>query len=115
MNKIKPFRLFESKIDNLQDISHDCVDIMQELEDSGFRILVSTTIEDSNRLRITCKIARLNAFRWGRYNVVDVYDRLNDYLSIYGFTEISRSVGNVGNFPIVDGMYEASIIFEENK
>ena len=119
MRYLYTYKLFEnqeeSKIENIEDICDICIDIMQELEDSGFRIGTSVTTQDNSRkLRLTCNIAKSVAFRWGRYHVVDVYDMLNSYLSSEGFTEVSRSVGNVGNFPIVDGMYQASIIFDEN-
>jgi len=118
MKYLTKYKIFESQedsnIENIEEICDVCVDIMQELEDSGFRIGTSvSTQDDSLKLRLTCNISNSNAFRWGRYHVVDVYDRLNSYLSTEGFTEVSRSLGGVDKFPVVDGMYQASIIFDE--
>lgn len=123
MRRIKSYKLFESNIDDIEEIIYNCEDIMMELQDDGFRIIASSStilskiynpLNKSYRgFRITCKIAREFAHRWGKYRVIDVYDRLNDYLSGVGFEEVSRSLGDVSKFPVVDGMYEASIIFDE--
>lgn len=118
MKYLDTYRLFESQedsnIENIEEICDVCIDIMQELQDAGFRISTSVSRQDDSlKLRLTCNIAKSVAFRWGRYYVVDVYDRLNDYLSTEGFIEVDRSLGNVSNFPVVDGMYQASIIFDE--
>ncbi len=119
MKYLDTYRLFEgqeldSNIENIEEICDVCIDIMQELEDSGFRIGTSVSRQDDSlKLRLTCNIAKPTAFRWGKHYVIDVYDRLNDYLSTEGFIEFDRSLGSVANFPVVDGMYQASIIFDE--
>lgn len=119
MKYLTKYKIFESqeedsKIENIEEICDVCVDIMQELEDSGFRIGTSVSRQDDNlKLRLTCNISNSIAFRWGKHHVVDVYDRLNTYLSTVGFVEVDRSLGSVAKFPVVDGMYQASIIFDE--
>ena len=115
MKYLSTYKLFEdqSNIENIENITYECIDIMQELEDSGFRIGTSVSNNDDLKLRLTCHISRKTAFGWGRYKVVDIYDRLSNYLNSVGFVEISRSLGDVSKFPVIDGMYQASIVFDE--
>ena len=107
-------------IDELQmwikEVTSTCRDIMLELQDVGMETDVrrSLYMKEKNSVLVDCTMSHQSPFRWSRFGIMEVYERLADYMRSEGFEEISRRTGSAGSFPFVDGKYQGGISFKKS-
>jgi hypothetical protein len=115
MRYLRTHESIESVKDWVDEVMTNCKDIMLELQDAGMEINVKRSLYAGDRvLVVDCVMSHPSAFRWSRYGVIDVYNRLADYMKSEGFEELSRRIGNVDNFPKVNGKYQGEISFKKS-
>ena len=116
MKHIKSYESIDSLQTWINEVMDTCKDIMLELEDSGMKTDVKRSLymKESNSVLVDCMMSYKSPFRWGRFGVIDIYDRLSDYMKSEGFEEIERLTGDVGRFPFTDGGYQAKISFKKS-
>lgn len=128
---MKYIEKFESKgleyqlNDWINDVIANCKSIMIELQDMGMIIEVKRSLyitgsfgsilnNFGNSVLVDCTMSYPTAYKWSKFGLKDIYDRLNEYMKTEGFEEIERSTGDVSRFPFLNGMYQAKISFKKD-
>lgn len=101
----------------INEVINTCNEILFELSDLGMKTFVrkSPFMEGKDSVIVNCEIGHQRASRWGKFGVVGVYNRLADYMESEGFKEVSRSTGDVREFPYNSNGYVATISFKKTK
>ena len=119
MRYLKTYESHES-IDSIKnwinEVMANCKDIMIELEDLGMKTNVKRSLymEERNSVLVDCMMSHTSPYGWGKFGLIDIYDRLSDYMKSEGFEEIERLLGNVNEFPFTDGGYQGKISFKKS-
>ena len=119
MRYLKTYESHES-IDSIKnwinEVMANCKDIMIELEDAGMKTNVKRSLymEERNSVLVDCMMSYKSPYNWRKFGLVDIYDRLSDYMKSEGFEEIQRLLGDVGQFPFTDDGYEGRISFKKS-
>ena len=101
----------------INEIINNCKDIMIDLKDEGMTTDVkrSLYIKETNCVLVDCTMSHHSSFRWGRFGISKIYDRLSNYMKSEGFEEIERRTGDVGKFPFINGEYQGKISFKKSE
>ncbi len=116
MKHIKSYESIDSLQTWINEVMDTCKDIMLELEDAGMKTDVKRSLymKENNSVLVDCTMSHISPFKWNRFGLIDVYERLSDYMKSEGFEEIERRLGNIGNFPVIDGKYQGKISFKKS-
>jgi hypothetical protein len=100
----------------ISEVMNTCDDIMLELKDVGMKTDVKRSLymEERNSVLVECTMSYESPYKWSRFGIISVYDRLSDYMESEGFEEIDRRIGSVTLFPFTDGGYQAKISFKKS-
>jgi hypothetical protein len=89
---------------------------MIDLNDAGMTTNVKRSLYmvETDCVLIDCTMSYHSPFRWGRFGVKNVYDRLSSYMKSEGFEEVERRTGDVSKFPFISGEYQGKISFKKS-
>lgn len=94
MRYLRTFESIEETKDWISKVMDTCKDIMLELEDAGIKTEVKRSLKDKSVL-IECLIT--SNIRWRKTGLLDVNNRLTDYMTSEGFELVDNNWFSSGN------------------